>query len=112
VIVNVAANAYDPRPMAIDVTRRTNAGFILLAAAIALAGCKAVGPRTVDADRIDYGTAITESWKRQALLNIVKLRYADPPMFVDVGSIVAGYSLETSAKSRRAQARSIPGAFR
>jgi hypothetical protein len=96
VIVNVAADAYASRPMAIDVTRRANAGFIVLAAAIALGGCNAVGPRTVDADRIDYGTAITESWKRQALLNIVKLRYADPPIFIDVGSIGAGYSLETS----------------
>ena len=91
--MNATDDAYDLRPMAI---RRTNAGLIMVVAAIALSGCKAVGPRTVDADRIDYGTAITESWKRQALLNIVKLRYADPPMFIEVGSIVAGYSLETS----------------
>jgi hypothetical protein len=60
-----------------------------------LAGCASVGPGTVSRDRFDYNTSLTESWKRQILLNIVKMRYVEPVFFVDVGQIVAGYTVET-----------------
>ena len=58
-------------------------------------GCTHLGPRTVAVDRFDYSTAIADSWKQQTLLNIVKLRYMDLPVFVDVASVVSGYSMQT-----------------
>ena len=66
-----------------------------LVGALALTGCSHLGPKTVAVDRFDYSTAIADSWKQQTLLDIVKLRYMDLPVFVDVASIVSGYSMQT-----------------
>ena len=69
----------------------------LLSAAgvVVAAGCTThLGPQTVARDRFDYNTEISGSWKEQTLLNIVKIRYADMPLFVEVASVVSGYTLE------------------
>ncbi len=69
--------------------------FAILALITLIAtGCSNIGPATVTRDRFDYNKAISDSWKQQTLLNIVKIRYADMPLFVEVASIVSGYTLE------------------
>jgi predicted small lipoprotein YifL len=70
--------------------RRFSAAILSLS----VAACGAIGPATVPHDRIDYGSAIGNSWKEQTLLNIVKLRYADMPIFLEVAQVIAGYQLQ------------------
>jgi hypothetical protein len=62
---------------------------------LALSACSArMGPKSVPADRFDYADALTRSWKEETLLNMVKLRYVDPPLFLSVQQVVQQYTLE------------------
>jgi hypothetical protein len=63
-----------------------------------LSGCAGIGPKTVSRDRFDYVTAISESWKRQTLMNLLKTRYADAPVWMDVTSVINQYAVESQVQ--------------
>jgi hypothetical protein len=74
-------------------------GTLIIVALIFSAGCGGIGPKTIARDRFDYVTAVSESWERQMLLNLVRLRYMHAPVFLDVASIINTYALETEIET-------------
>jgi hypothetical protein len=76
------------------------AGALALVVVAALGGCAGIGPERVTRDRFDYVGAISESWKQQMLLNLLKVRYSDAPVFLDVSSVIASYTLGATANAK------------
>lgn len=68
--------------------------WLTCAGALLLTCCASIGPDTIVRDRFDYVTTISDSSKRQMLLNLLKVRYADTPVFMDVASVISSYSVE------------------
>src|SRR4051812_20470021 len=65
-------------------------------------GCRHYGPPAIAADPPPYNEAVPPAGKEQPLLNIVRLRYADTPFFVDVPQITSGYTLQGTATTNAA----------
>lgn len=58
-----------------------------------------MGPRTIPAARFNYNETIARSLNEQLLLNLVRLRYRDTPLFIDVGTVAAQYTLSGRASA-------------
>ena len=59
-----------------------------------LSGCFQLGPDRLDADQVGFARAVGDAQKRQTLLNVVRLRYADVPSFLDATQVISGYQLQ------------------
>lgn len=70
--------------------------FTLLLAVIALMpGCASnFGPSSVREERPNYNREIVRSHDEQMLLNLVRLRYRDTPLFVELTSVVTSYAFD------------------
>ena len=66
---------------------------MLVGATLLLSACAGLGPTTISRDRFDYTAAISDSWKHQMLFNMVKIRYGDAPVFMDVTSVISQYQV-------------------
>ncbi len=85
-----------------DTMRSTAARLARAAVPILLsslaANCAAVGPQRLDMDQMGYTAALGDGLKRQMLLNMVRLRYADVPAFVSASQLISGYTLQSTGQ--------------
>ena len=89
------------RPTPVPPSRRappSRAARLLLLSLLlspALAGCLA-GPEQVRASQTAYNEAVRRGADEQLLLNLVRLRYRDAPLFLQAGSVVAQFGVEST----------------
>lgn len=85
----------DPQRVAQRWLMRPPAGWFRAAApamiALGCAACNAIGPRQLPFDRFDYNSAIANSANEQMLLNLVRLRFNEIPVFLAVNSVLTQY---------------------
>lgn len=72
-------------------------GFALCAGA---AGCAVTGPSSIRTSRSNYNEAIASTSSEQLLLNLVRLRYRDVPLFLEVSSVTTTFGVEVTGGVR------------
>jgi hypothetical protein len=68
-------------------------------ALLATAGCTTLGPRVLKGERINYNLALQSSADEQMLLNLVRLKYRDTPIFLEVSGIATQFSVSAAAQA-------------
>ena len=90
---------------------KMNCHLLLIPALLALlaSGCATgLGPKTIQTERPDYNQQIVRTGDEQMLLNLVRLRYNDTPLFLELGTVVAQYGY-TASLNAAGQLTSHPG---
>jgi len=67
------------------VERMTKLTLLMICAL--LASCASIGPKLVSGSRTDYNVVLRQADDQQMLLNLVRLRYRDQAMFLEVSAL-------------------------
>ena len=74
---------------------RSGIAFLILGLA---AGC-VTGPERIQATRTQYNVVLQQTANEQMLLNLVRLRYHEPVLFLEVSSLTSSFSLGANASA-------------
>lgn len=80
--------------------KNTSIGGFGLAVVLLLGGCQStpVGPRALRSSQHKYNQALIQNSDEQLLANIVRLRYRDNPMFLEVSTMSQTLNFDTSGE--------------
>jgi len=67
---------------------------MMFLACMSLSGCFNFGATWLYEDQLGYSRALGDAEKSDTLLNVVRLRYADTPIFLQATQVISGYQLQ------------------
>lgn len=76
---------------------RDRANFVCAAAVFFLTSCASLGPQDIESRRTEFNEAIQRTDLQQLLLNIVRQRFSDPVMFLEITAISSSASRVSNA---------------
>jgi hypothetical protein len=68
-------------------------GLVLALLALVLSGCS-IGPGVIRCNLLRYNKAVIDTENEQLLLNLVRLKYRDPPKTLAVGSVTSSFNMD------------------
>src|SRR5262245_35794104 len=80
---------------------------VLLVAWAGISGC--VGPKAVRYTRMRYNEVVRDTNDEQLLINIVRLRYADSPVFIDLPNITSQFEMASRGTFLGGYGNQFPG---
>jgi hypothetical protein len=75
-------------------TKSRQRGVIALFVCTSLCGCFSLGTTRLYEDQLGYSRALGDAEKSDTLLNVVRIRYADTPIFLQATQVISGYQLQ------------------
>jgi hypothetical protein len=63
------------------------------------AGCHQFGPGRIESSRLNYNEIINRTSNEQLLLNLVRLKYRDTPLFLEVSAVTTSFNFSASASA-------------
>ncbi len=86
-----SSNASNRASFMIKLRNLTLLTILTIILCITLSACRRFGHKLVPLDSFNYNKAIASSSNEQMLLNLVRLRYREVPVFLAVGSVLTQY---------------------